>query len=91
MAENPYRKERPVDNPYATYSNPQMPGWTWKILKLNRAPEKIDGDRHASAFCAVVSPCTHGENELGDTYLSDIGYKHESGPDILAECGLPTF
>ena len=83
---NPYGKTRTQDKPYAVYED-KASGWTWKVLKLNQRPDMAAKNTHASAFCAVSSPCTHGSSDLGDTYLNDIGGTFVSGTDILKECG----
>lgn len=83
---NPYGKTRKQDNPYSIYEDKRT-GWTWKILKLNQAPENAKKNPYASAFCAVSSPDTYGRADLGDTYLNDIGGTLIQGPDILSECG----
>ena len=83
IAKNPYGKTRPVDNPYAVYATG---GWEWRILKMNQRTDKTG--KYSSAMCAVSSPYTHGSFDMGDTYLRDIVGEHQSGPNILAECGL---
>jgi hypothetical protein len=86
---NPYGKLRTHNDPYATYIDPQFPGWEWRILKLNQSPDQAIGNPRAYAWCAVVSPETPaGDYDyLGDTYLDDIGRVLVSGTDILKECG----
>lgn len=66
---NPCNKERKVDNPYEIYENAFMPGWQWRVLKK----WQIDNNKpQARWFCAVKSPMTYGNWELGDTYVTDI-------------------
>jgi hypothetical protein len=44
---NPYGKTRKIDEAYATYTDPNMPDWEWKILKLNQRPDKAADGRWA--------------------------------------------
>ena len=61
------KKTRPVSNPYEIYTNSF--GWEWKILKS----WQNDRDQaYARAFCAVKSPYTFNDYELGDVYWSEI-------------------
>lgn len=82
---NPYGKTRPVDNPYAVYTN-RDGSWVWKILKVNQTPARAVNNPYATAFCVVTSSFAPG-GDRGDTYLSDIGQYHKAGADILKECG----
>ena len=82
---NPYGKSRKTnEEPYATYVQGT---WTWKVLKLNQAPENAAKNPQASALCAVRSPGTYGSFDIGDTYLNDIEGELVQGVDILKECG----
>jgi hypothetical protein len=61
-------KTRPESNPYEVWKN-ESAGWTWKVLKKYQAD---DNKPHALWFCAVSSPYTFGESELGDVYASEV-------------------
>jgi hypothetical protein len=64
---NEYAKTRPSSNPYEIWKNNS--GWTWKVLKKWQAD---DNKPYARWFCAVTSPFTYGQEELGDVYVSEI-------------------
>lgn len=87
VSKNPYGKTRKYADPYAIYTDPRLPGWEWRILKLNQRPDQAAKNPYASALCAVSSPYTYGSYDLGDTYLNEIGRFLVSGVDILKECG----
>tara|TARA_R110000803_G_scaffold23495_2_gene57621 strand:- start:471 stop:791 length:321 start_codon:yes stop_codon:yes gene_type:complete len=70
MPRTPFGKTRPVDNPYAIYTNSQ--GWEWRILKTYQHPEKELTNQYSRWFVAARSPMTHGSWEYGDTYNNDI-------------------
>lgn len=63
---NECAKTRPVTNPYEVW---QAGDWEWRILKKYQVD---DNKPYARAFCAVKSPFTYGEFELGDVYISEI-------------------
>jgi len=67
---NPFKKTRPVDEPYAVYTNVQR-GWEWRILATRKMPEN-EGSPFAIWYVAAKSPYTDGRSEYGDTYKSDI-------------------
>ena len=67
---NPFKKTRPVDEPYAVYTNVQR-GWEWRILATRKMPEN-EGSPFAIWYVAAKSPHTDGRSEYGDTYKSDI-------------------
>lgn len=67
---NPFGKTRPVDQPYAIYTNPQ--GWTWHVCKTYKTPASEAKDSYARWFVWASSPMTHGEFEGGDTYRIEI-------------------
>ena len=69
---NPCSKSRKVDNPYETYTSPFMPNWEWRVLKKYKSPSNEAKDPYSRWYCAVRSPMTWGEWELGDTYVRDI-------------------
>lgn len=62
-------KTRPVDNPYEIW---QAGEWEWRVLKKWQSPEKEASNPYARWFCAVKSPYTYGDFELGDVYVADI-------------------
>jgi hypothetical protein len=64
---NECAKTRPSSNPYEIWKNHS--GWTWKVLKKWQAD---DNKPYARWFCAVTSPFTYGQEELGDVYVSEI-------------------
>ena len=70
MPRTPFGKTRPVDNPYAIYTNSQ--GWEWRILKTYQHPEKEKTNQYSRWYVAARSPMTHGSWEYGDTYNNDI-------------------
>ena len=61
---------REKDNPYEIWSNDS--GWQWRVLKKYQKPELEAKNPYARWFCAVSSPYTFGEFELGDVYVSEI-------------------
>jgi hypothetical protein len=63
---NECAKTRPVENPYEVWTNGS---WEWRILKKYQVD---DNKPYARAFCAVKSPFTYGEFELGDVYIAEI-------------------
>ena len=67
---NECAKTRPASNPYEIWKNNS--GWEWRILKRYQAPDKEAANPFARVFCAVKSPFTFGEFELGDVYLQEI-------------------
>lgn len=67
---NERAKTRPESNPYSIWKNNS--GWTWKILKHYQTEEKEKTNPFARVFCAVTSPFTYGQSELGDVYLKEI-------------------
>ena len=65
---NPFGKTRPVDKPYEIWKSKDGT-WTWKVLKK----WQINDDKpYARWFCAVTSPFTSGDGDLGDVYVSEI-------------------
>lgn len=78
-AKNEKGKSRPSSNPYEIYhGSGALLDWTWKVLKHYQSPEKEKENPYARVFCAVSSPMTYGDEELGDVYCSDIPtYKYE--------------
>ena len=67
---NECAKTRPVENPYEVWRNDQ--GWEWRILKKYQTPEKEVSNPFSRWFCAVKSPFTYGQFEMGDTYVKDV-------------------
>ena len=67
---NPFKKTRPVEDPYAIYTNERR-GWEWRILATRKMPEN-EGSPFAIWYVAAKSPYTHGSWEYGDTYKSEI-------------------
>ena len=70
MSKNECGKMREKDNPYEVWTNDS--GWTWRVLKKYQKPELEAKNPYARWFCAVSSPYTWGEFELGDVYVSEI-------------------
>ena len=67
---NPFKKTRPVEDPYAIYTNERR-GWEWRILATRKMPEN-EGSPFAIWYVAAKSPYTHGSWEYGDTYKAEI-------------------
>lgn len=67
---NPFRKSTDIDNPYATYTNPQ--GWEWRILKTYKQPSSELKDPYARWFVAARSPMSDNRWEMGDTYKTEV-------------------
>ena len=67
---NECAKTRPSSNPYSVWKNNS--GWTWKVLKHYQSPDKEAANPYARVFCAVTSPFTYGQEELGDVYVKEI-------------------
>ena len=64
-------KTRKQDNPYEIWVS--FDGqWEWYVLKKYKAPDSEAKDPYARWFCAVKSPFTYGDFELGDVYVSEI-------------------
>ena len=68
---NECSKRRTADNPYEVWKS-RDGSWTWKVLKKYQAPDKEASNPFARWFCAVSSPYTHGMEELGDVYVSEV-------------------
>lgn len=66
---NECSKRRPATNPYEIW---QGCGFTWKVLKKYQAPDKEATNHYARWMCAVSSPFTHGDEEMGDVYVREI-------------------
>jgi hypothetical protein len=64
---NPMSRKRDVSKPYQVWRNGS--GWEWRVLKSYHSD--LDKEE-ARAFCAVSSPYTYGDYDLGDVYWSDI-------------------
>lgn len=67
--ENIGKKTTSIDKPYMTYEGN---GFEWRVLKRYQNPENEKKNQYARWHCAVRSPMTYGEWELGDVYISDI-------------------
>ena len=63
---NTMAKTRPQDRPYEVWV---AGDWTWKVLKKWQAD---DHKPYARWFCAVESPYTYGNPDLGDVYASEV-------------------
>jgi hypothetical protein len=82
-AKNTKGKTRKVDDPYEIYdgSGP-LSGWQWRVLKHYQSPENEKKNPYARVFCAVKSPLTYGEWEMGDVYCRNIpNYRYEDGDE----------
>ena len=69
MSKNECGKMREKDNPYEVWKGN---GFEWRVLKKYQKPELEAKNPYARWFCAVSSPYTWGEFELGDVYVSEI-------------------
>jgi|TARA_R110000796_G_scaffold3366_1_gene13196 hypothetical protein len=67
---NPFKKERPLDDPYAVYTNDQR-GWEWRVLSTRKMPEN-EGSPFDIWHIAAKSPFTGGSFERGDIYKSEV-------------------
>jgi hypothetical protein len=65
---NPCGKMRSVNDPYEVWQSYDGQ-WTWKVLKKWQVD---DSKPFARWFCAVKSPFTFGEYEMGDVYVEEI-------------------
>lgn len=63
-------KTRKVNDPYEVYRS--AGGWEWRVLKKWQAPDKEAGNPYSRWFCAVKSPMTFGNYDLGDVYVSEV-------------------
>jgi len=61
-------KMRGKDDPYEVWKS-RDGSWEWRVLKKWQAD---DDKPYARWFCAVKSPFTQGEWDMGDTYVADI-------------------
>lgn len=65
------RKTRPIDNPHEIWES--LDGtWEWRVLKKYQLEKNEIKNPYARWFCAVKSPFTYGEYELGDVYVEEI-------------------
>lgn len=71
MSKNLCGKTRPESKPYEVWEN-KAAGWEWRVLKKYQSPDKEAGNQYARWFCAVKSPFTYGQFELGDVYVREI-------------------
>lgn len=68
---NTQGKMRDKNDPYEVWRT--LDGsWEWRVLKKYKSPKGEAKDSYARWFCAVRSPMTYGDFELGDTYVSEI-------------------
>jgi hypothetical protein len=65
-------KTRPESDPYEVWQSSDGT-WTWKVLKKYQVN---DDKPYARWFCAVTSPFTFGNSELGDCYVRDVKTGH---------------
>ena len=65
------RKKRPIERPYEIWRSPDG-AWEWRVLKKYQTPEREAQNPHARWYCAVKSPFTNGESELGDEYVKTV-------------------
>ena len=65
---NPAGKSRKLDNPYAEWTDPVNPDWSFRILKSYQGDNSKEYGRW---FMAVKSPATYGTWELGDGYVRE--------------------
>lgn len=65
---NPCAKRRTQDEPYEVWRTPDGT-WEWRVLKKYQMDDAKPGARW---FCAVRSPHTFDDWELGDTYVRDV-------------------
>jgi hypothetical protein len=70
-AKNTQGKMRDKDDPYEVWRTPDG-SWEWRVLKKYQAPHNEVKNPYARWFCAVKSPMTYGQFELGDTYVHEI-------------------
>ena len=68
---NAFGKTAKIDNPHMIFKSPDG-SWEWRVLKTYQTPEKEKGNHFARWYCAVKSPMTYGEFDLGDVYVADI-------------------
>lgn len=67
----PCSKSRKANDPCEVWESADGQ-WKWKVLKKYQKPEQEAKNPYARWFCAVSSPMTYGEDELGDVYVNDI-------------------
>jgi len=70
MVKNECGKTRKIDNPYEIWNGEN--GFEWRVLKKYQNPENEIRNEYARWFCAVKSPFTYGEFEMGDVYRREI-------------------
>jgi hypothetical protein len=70
IEKNECSKTRPESNPYEIWKNDR--GWTWKVLKKYQKPTLEAKNPYSRWFCAVQSPYTRGDWELGDVYVREV-------------------
>lgn len=63
-------KMRPVNKPYEVWRN--AIGWEWRVLKKYQAPDNEVQNPYARWMCAVKSPMTNDNFDLGDVYVKEI-------------------
>lgn len=64
-------KIRKTNDPYEIWTDIEKK-WEWRVLKKYQTPEKEKLNPYARWFCAVKSPFTYDQYELGDVYVRDI-------------------
>jgi len=62
-------KVRKVTEPYEIWKGGD---WTWKVLKKYKNDDSEASDPYARWFCAVETPMTAPDYDLGDVYVSEI-------------------
>ncbi len=72
-------KTRKVNEPYERWLSPE--GWEWRVLKKWQGD---DNKEFARWFCAVKSPMTYGNYDLGDVYVNEIKMQAIKAPEVLA-------
>lgn len=74
---NECAKTRKTNDPYEIWTDIEKK-WEWRVLKKYQTTEKEKSNPYARWFCAVKSPFTYGQYELGDVYVNDIkGYAYK--------------
>lgn len=64
-------KTRGVNDPYEIWVSYDGT-WEWRVLKKYQKPSLEAKNQYARWFCAVRTPMTYGDYDMGDVYMREI-------------------
>jgi hypothetical protein len=68
---NQIGRKAAIEDPWASFEHARS-DWEWRILKAYKQGDTSRKDQAARFHCAVMSPHTMGNWELGDVYVTDL-------------------